>query len=124
MFKCMKINNKVKTFVLAIFVGNICGNSSAKATIRDARAFYELARQNNTQKIESLVYRGYSLESVDEDGYNPVCLSVLRRDKSAYKVLVSYGAKKRPECLEKIPESEYRRFFGVNPLKLNWWMLT
>ncbi|MBR5154564.1 MAG: autotransporter domain-containing protein [Alphaproteobacteria bacterium] len=117
MFKCMKINNKVKTFVLAIFVGTICGISSAKASISVARAFYELARQNNTQKIESLVYRGYSLESVDEDGYNPVCLSVLRRDKSAYKVLVSYGAKKRPECLEKIPESEYRRFFGVNPIK-------
>lgn len=87
--------------------------AKANAAISVARAFYELARQNNTQKIESLLHRGYSLESVGENGYNPICMAVARQDKGAYKVLLSYGANKNPECLQKVPESSYRRFFGV-----------
>lgn len=114
MFKCMKIKYKIKALVWAVFLMIVCVCSNANASISVSRAFYELARQNNTQKIESLMYRGYSLESVDENGNNPVCLSVLRQDKKAYQTLVSYGAKKKPECLKNVPQSTYRRFFGTN----------
>lgn len=88
---------------------------SGKITV--ARAFYELARQNNTAKIEMLLDRGYSMESVDERGYNPVCLSVIRQDRTTYQTLVSYGASKSPNCMKKIPESVYKRFFGYSPVK-------
>ena len=110
----MKIKYKIKALVWAVFLMIVCVCSNANASISVSRAFYELARQNNTQKIESLMYRGYSLESVDENGNNPVCLSVLRQDKKAYQTLVSYGAKKKPECLKNVPQSTYRRFFGTN----------
>lgn len=88
---------------------------SGKITV--ARAFYELARQNNTPKIEMLLERGYSLESVDERGYNPVCLSVIRQDKKTYQTLLSYGADKSPKCMQKISETVYKRFFGSAPVK-------
>ena len=99
---------------LVAFMGVFCMIKRVEASISVARAFYELASANNTQKIEALIHRGYSLESVGENGYNPVCMAVARQDKSAYKVLVSYGAKKTPSCLNKIPENAYRRFFGTN----------
>lgn len=111
----MKIKNKIlvlATVLISCMSGYI---RSANAQISVAEAFYTLARQNNTQKIESLLYRGYSLESPDERGYNPVCLSVVKNDKNAYKTLTSYGANKNPSCLKKIPESAYRRFFGYSP---------
>ena len=117
MGKCMKMNKKILCFVaivVSFFATNIL---AATGKISVARAFFELARQNNTQKIEGLLHRGYSLESLDERGYNAVCLSVIKQDKIAYRTLTSYGAKEKPDCLKKIPESAYKRFFGTYPKK-------
>ncbi len=116
MSKFLKIRRKIFFQVIGISLGLFCFLNTANASISVARAFYELARQNNTQKIESLLYRGYSLESVDENGYNPVCIAVSRQDKETYNVLTSYGANKKPSCLKTIPESAYRRFFGTSPI--------
>ena len=110
----MKINKNF--FILGVLLYACCFASAAWAaggTISVARAFYELARQNNSQKIEILLEKGYSIESVDERGYNAICLSVIRQDRPAYNVLASYGAKTTPECLKQIPNSSYRRFFGI-----------
>lgn len=111
----MKINEKIYTFIGVLVCGLPLFAQAAGGKISVARAFYELARQNNTQKIENLIQKGYSLESVDERGYNAVCLSVIRQSHQAYKVLVSYGANENPQCLKKIPDSAYRRFFGISP---------
>lgn len=113
--KAMKIKNKILGLAVVLISCILGYTAPANAQISVAQAFYTLARQNNTQKIESLLYRGYSLESPDEKGYNPVCLSVVKNDKNAYKILTSYGANKNPSCLKKIPESAYRRFFGYSP---------
>ena len=90
--------------------------SVAKASIGVAEAFYELAHLGDIQKIEKLLHKGYSLESEGDDGLNPVCLAVSKQDKKAYDILISYGAKKKPECLKDIPTQSYRRFFGTNPI--------
>ena len=116
MSKLLKIRKKIILQVIGVSLGLFCFLNTASASISVARAFYELARQNNTQKIESLLYRGYSLESIDENGYNPVCIAVSRQDRKTYNVLTSYGANKKPSCLKKVPESAYRRFFGTNPV--------
>ena len=115
MIKYMKIKRKIVLLAAALVCGVIGVAEAAGGNISVARAFYELARQNNTQKIETLLERGYSLESVDERGYNSVCISVIRQNRPAYKVLTGYGADKSPECLKKIPDSAYRRFFGLSP---------
>jgi len=112
MDKYMKIKRKIILWILALSSVFAINANAESGKITVAKAFYELARQNNTQKIESLLDRGYSLESVDEHGYNPVCLSVIRQDKRTYNILTSYGANKSPRCLNNIPESAYKRFFG------------
>jgi len=112
----LRINKKILIASIAMSIGLFFAIKGAEASISVARAFYELARQNNTQKIEALMHRGYSIESVGENGYNPVCMAVVRQDKSAYKTLVSYGAKKNPSCLKNVPENTYRRFFGTKPV--------
>ena len=117
MVKCMKLKGKIKALLFVVLFGIMCNILPAKASISVADAFFELARQNNTQKIEQLLYRGYSIESNNEEGLNPICLAVDSGNKKAYKVLVSYGAKKKPECLSKISKTKYRHFFGVNPVK-------
>ena len=117
MFKNLNIKRKIIIWSASVFCGIACFVDTASASISVSRAFYELARQNNTQKIESLLYRGYSLESVDENGYNPVCIAVSRQDRVSYNVLTSYGANKKPSCLKLVPESSYRRFFGSNPVQ-------
>ena len=79
--KAMKIKKKILVLaavVLSCVTGYI---HPAKAEITVAQAFYTLARQNNSQKIESLLRRGYSLESTDKNGYNSVCLSVAKTTK-------------------------------------------
>ena len=115
--KCMKIKNKLNLVATVLMVGVFVCIAEANAAITVARAFYGLASQNNTQKIEALIRRGYSLESVDESGYNPVCIAVARQDRKAYKTLVSYGAKKHPTCLQRVPETSYKRFFGTRPIE-------
>ncbi len=113
--KAMKIKKKILVLaavVLSCVTGYI---HPAKAEITVAQAFYTLARQNNSQKIESLLRRGYSLESTDKNGYNSVCLSVAKNDKKAYNTLISYGANPKPSCLKKIPVEAFRRFFGYYP---------
>ena len=111
----MKINKKIYTILMVLIFGIPLLAGAAGGKISVARAFYELAGRNNTQKIENLIQKGYSLESIDERGYNAICLSVIRQNHKAYKVLSSYGANEHPQCLEKIPDSAYRRFFGISP---------
>ncbi len=111
----MKINKKICIFLAAIFCSLPLITEANSGKISVARAFYELARKNDTQKIENLLQRGYSLESVDERGYNAICLSVIRQSHEAYKTLVKYGAKEYPTCLKKIPDGAYKRFFGILP---------
>ncbi len=113
--KAMKIKKKILVLTAVLFsclTGNI---QSANAGITVAQAFYTLASQNNAQKIESLLRRGYSLESVNEEGYNAVCLSVAKNDKKTYNTLTSYGANKKPSCLKKLPADVFKRFFGYYP---------
>ena len=110
----MKINKKIYTILMALICGIPLLANAAGGKISVARAFYELAGRNQTQKIENLIQKGYSLESVDERGYNAICLSVIRQNHKAYKVLSSYGASEHPQCLKKIPDSAYRRFFGLS----------
>lgn len=113
----MKINikNIIATSVLSFAFPFIVHAEGAKITV--ARAFYELAHNNSTQKIEILLDRGYSIESVDEQGYNPVCLAVMKQDKSAYRSLVSYGATRKPACLQQVPAEDYKNFFGTSPMQ-------
>lgn len=109
----MKINIKLFAVISAVFLAFSAPVQASGITV--ARAFYELAHQNNTQKIELLLNKGYSIESVEEHGYNPVCLAVVKQDRAAYKTLISYGAAKKPSCLQKVPENAYQRFFGTSP---------
>lgn len=113
----MKMNKKILCAIAVVFTFFTTNIFAATGKISVARAFFELARQNNTQRIEGLLHRGYSIESVDDRGYNAVCLSIVKQDKSAYKTLISYGAKEKPSCLKKLPESVYNRFFGTYPKK-------
>lgn len=113
--KAMKTKNKIlllTSVLLSCITGYI---RPVNAEITVAQAFYTLAHQNNTQKIESLLRRGYSLESADRSGYNSVCLSVEKNDRRAYNILTSYGANKKPACLKKIPADAFKRFFGYYP---------
>ena len=110
----MKINKKICALLAFLLCGISVKSYAAGGTVSVARAFYELARQNNVEKIETLLQRGYSVESVDERGLNAVCLSVVRQDKKAYNVLTAYGANATPACLKKVPDSSYRRFFGIS----------
>ena len=115
--KYMKINKKI--FLVALALASIM-TTPAKAVegkITVSRAFYELARQNNTTKIMNLLNRGYSLESVDEQGYNPICLSVMNKDRQSYNILKRYGAQQSPECLRRIPADTYKEFFGETPVR-------
>lgn len=115
--KLMKINKKI-CFGVGALIGAIFFAVQAEAkTVTVAQAFYEVARQKNAQKIEMLLNRGYSIESVNEKGYNPVCLAVAKQDKAAYNILVKYGAKTKPSCLQKISDKEYERFFGTRTSK-------
>ena len=86
MIKYMKIKRKIVLLAAALVCGVIGVAEAAGGNISVAGG-YELARQNNTQKIETLLERGYSLESIDERGYNSVCISVIRQNRPAYKVL-------------------------------------
>lgn len=113
----MKIKRKLVLFIAAVLSLCTAEVRAAGGKITVARAFYELAHQNNPQKIESLLDKGYSLESIDERGYNPVCIAVIKGDRQAYNTLTSYGANRKPSCLQKIPESAYKRFFGTYPVK-------
>lgn len=113
----MKIMNKIFFCVFVAVVSFSCNVKAEKTQISVARAYYELARQNNTQKIEALLHKGYPLSSVDSRGYNAVCISIVNQDKKAYKTLVSYGASKNPPCIQRIPDNVYHRFFGVYPNK-------
>ncbi len=115
MFKYLKIRRKIILCAICAFCCVLFFSATSSASMSVARAFYELARQGNARKIESLLYRGYSLESVDENGYNPVCIAVSMQDKKSYVVLTSYGATKKPSCLKNISDSSYRRFFGNSP---------
>lgn len=110
----MKIKRKI--FVLAAMLPVVFSSAvnAQSGQITVARAFYELALRNNTQKIGSLLRRGYSIESPDSEGNNAVCLSVVKQNRQAYKVLTSFGAKKYPACLNNISGESYRRFFGVS----------
>ena len=76
--KYMKINKKIFLTILVIMLTTLQAQA-ASDRITVAKAFYELAHQNNIGKMESLLNRGYSLESIDENGYNPVCLSVIKQ---------------------------------------------
>ena len=51
----MKINEKIYTFIGVLVCGLPLFAQAAGGKISVARAFYELARQNNTQKIENLI---------------------------------------------------------------------
>lgn len=113
----MKIMNKIFLIMLTLLAFFPCESKAEKTQMSVARAYYELARQNNTQKIESLLYKGYPLNSVDSRGYNAVCISIVNQDKNAYKTLISYGASKNPPCIQRIPDNVYHRFFGVYPDK-------
>lgn len=115
MGKAMKIKKKILVLV-AVLLSCVTGYiQPVKAQVTVAQAFYTLAHQNNTKKIESLLHRGYSLESADENGYNSVCLSVIKNDRNAYNTLTSYGANKKPSCLKNIPVDKFQRFFGYYP---------
>lgn len=63
----MKIMNKIFFCVFVAVVSFSCNVKAEKTQISVARAYYELARQNNTQKIEALLHKGYPLSSVDRD---------------------------------------------------------
>lgn len=110
----IKINNKLFFTLMALIGVAVLPARAASGKITVARAFYELAHKNDTQKIENLIARGYSLESWDEKGYTAVCLSVVRNDKPAYNALIKAGADKNPACLKQIPDTAYRRFFGLS----------
>ncbi len=101
--------------IVAVFCTIAAKSGIAETKISVAQAFYTLAHQNNVSKIESLLHRGYSIESKDKNGYNSVCLAVSKQDKKAYNTLISYGATPKPACLKEIPESSYYHFFGVYP---------
>ena len=113
----MKINIKKFIAISALILTLPAFSYADDGRITVARAFYELARRNDTSKIEMLLDKGYSIESLDERGYNPVCLAVIKQDRSAYRSLTSYGATQKPSCLQRIPETAYKRFFGTAPAK-------
>ena len=111
--KCMKINKKICAVMMA-FMMLLQADANATGTkMTAAQAFYTFAHKNNVQKINELKSRGYSLESTDNRGYNPLCMAIMRQDKAAYRTLVSEGANRSPDCIKRIPEDTYRRFFGV-----------
>lgn len=114
--KYMKIKRKIIA-VLAVLAIMPIKNIYAAGTITAAQAFYALAKQNNVSKIQMLQYKGYSLESTDKHGYNPVCIAIMRQDKQTYRTLISQGANQSPACIKKIPESVYRRFFGLRAMQ-------
>lgn len=113
--KYMKINKKIYTLLAALMLLPIADVYAAGGKITAAQAFYTLAHNNNVQKINELQNRGYSLESTDGRGYNPVCKAIMNQDRNAYRILVSQGANRSPNCLKRIPEDTYRRFFGIRP---------
>ena len=108
----MKLNKNI--FIIFMLMVGICAPAAnaAYGKVTVAQAFYEVAHQQNSAKIKQLQQRGYSIESVDEQGYNPLCLAVAKKDRSAYQLLIEHGAQRKPRCLQKIPESSYRQFFG------------
>ena len=110
----MKIRKKIKTCAVVLCATLVFVMQAEARTVTVAQAFYEVARQNNAEKIEMLLNRGYSIESPNENGYNAVCLAVSKQDRTAYKMLVKYGAKEKPGCLQRISDMEYKRFFGSN----------
>lgn len=115
MNKCLNIKIKAIMLLAAIFCAVTVKSGTAETKISVAQAFYTLAHQNNVLKIESLLHRGYSIESKDGRGYTPVCIAVSKQDKKAYNTLIAYGATPRPNCLKKLSEKEYYQFFGVYP---------
>lgn len=118
MNKYMKINTKVKALLAALSVMQFFAIQAKAQTVTVAQAFYEVARQNNASKIAMLINRGYSIESLDEKGYNAVCLAVAKQDRDAYKFLIRHGAKAKPSCLQKISDNDYKRFFGKKTSQL------
>ena len=113
--KYMKINRKIYALVAALMLLPITDIYAAGGKITAAQAFYTLAHNNNITKINELKNRGYSLESTDGRGYNPVCMAIMRQDRNAYKTLISQGADRSPNCIKRIPQDTYRRFFGIRP---------
>ena len=111
--KYMKINKKIYTLAMALMLLPIANVYAAGGKITAAQAFYALAHNNNIQKINELKNRGYSLESTDGRGYNPICKAIMNQDRNAYRVLVSQGASRSPNCIKRIPEDTYNRFFGI-----------
>lgn len=110
----MKINKKIFTLAMALMLLPIADIYAAGGKITAAQAFYTLAHNNNAQKITELQNRGYSIESTDGQGYNPVCKAIMNQDRKAYRILISQGASRSPNCIKRIPEETYRRFFGLN----------
>ena len=111
----MKIKRKIFVMAVAVLSSLAFTVQAQGERITVAEAYYELAKQNNMGKIERLQHRGYSIESVDKNGNNAVCLAVINENKPAYKLLVSYGAKPKPVCLNNVSKRVYQRFFGALP---------
>ena len=113
----MKINRKIVAMLMAIALMPVKDIYAAGTRITAAQAFYALAKQNNIPKIQMLRMKGYSIESTDARGYNPVCIAIMRQDRQAYRTLISQGANQSPPCIKKIPESLNRRFFGLRAMQ-------
>ena len=76
--------------------------------------FYNTASAGNLQGLQSMIYRGLSLESTNQNGDTAICVAIRSQDAIAYRTLKQAGADIEPSCLKKISDKQKDAFFEQN----------
>ena len=76
--------------------------------------FYDTASAGNLQGLQSMIYRGLSLESTNQNGDTAICVAIRSQDAIAYRTLKQAGADIEPSCLKKISDEQKDAFFEQN----------
>ena len=76
--------------------------------------FYNTASAGNLQGLQSMIYRGLSLESTNQNGDTAICVAIRSQDAIAYRTLKQAGADIEPSCLKKISDEQKDAFFEQN----------
>ena len=76
--------------------------------------FYNTASAGNLQGLQSMIYRGLSLESTNQNGDTAICVAIRSQDAIAYRTLKQAGADIEPTCLKKISDEQKDAFFEQN----------
>ena len=102
----------MKNLYLAPVVGLLLTSHTHAAmawgTIADT--FYDAAKSGQSQKVQSLLNRGYSINQTDSSGSTALCKAAADNNVRAYNLLIQYGANPYVACM-----NAPKKGFSISP---------